>query len=96
MDTSYGHDVPSVPEQVVYPTFKPPDTHTAPDLIRPEDLVYKGAFRLPDSDGSDQKSWDWGGSAMVYYPNGDLQGLNDGYPGSIFATGHQERSLRRT
>lgn len=57
--------------------------------ILPEDLVYVGAFRLPDDEtGSYAKSWNYGGHSMTYYPYGDLNGPDDGYPGSIFAAGH--------
>ncbi len=56
-------------------------------LIQPEDLIYKGAFRLPD--GSNETSWEWGGTAAAYYPKGDTGGPDDLYPGSIFATGHE-------
>ena len=57
--------------------------------IQPGDLTYLGAFRLPDGvPGSEVRTWAWGGFAMTYYPNGDPGGPNDGYPGSIFGTGH--------
>jgi hypothetical protein len=59
------------------------------DRIQPEDLIYVGAFRLPDiSSASYVKSWNYGGHSMTYYPDGDSEGPDDGYPGSIFATGH--------
>ena len=54
--------------------------------IQPSELVYVGAFRLPN--GVDPASWAWGGDAMTYYPDGDPGGPADGYPGSIFGTGH--------
>jgi hypothetical protein len=57
--------------------------------IQPSDLEYLGAFRLPDGvPGSEVKTWAWGGYAMTYYPGGDPGGPDDGYPGSIFGTGH--------
>ncbi len=55
-------------------------------LIQPENLVYMGAFRLPE--GSGGTGWEYGGAAMTYYPGGDPGGPEDGYGGSIFATGH--------
>ena len=55
-------------------------------LIQPEDLEYVGAFRLPDE--PEQTGWVWSGEAMTYYPDGDPDGPADGYPGSIFGTGH--------
>jgi len=58
-------------------------------LIKPNSLIYKGAFRLPDGvPGSDVKTWAWGGSSATYYPSGDPNGGKDGYPGSIFGVGH--------
>jgi hypothetical protein len=59
----------------------------ATGLIQPSDLVYQGAFRLPD--GSNGTSWEYSGTAATYYPSGDASGANDGYPGSLFATGHE-------
>jgi hypothetical protein len=66
-----------------------PAIRQSDSLIQPEDLVYRGAFRLPDVAGD--SDWDWGGTAMTYYPNGDPAGPDDGYPGSLFATGHDHR-----
>lgn len=56
------------------------------ELIQPADLVYQGAFRLPE--GPPDLGWEYGGAAMTYYPEGDPEGPDDGYPGSIFGTGH--------
>ena len=57
--------------------------------IQQEHLDYRGAFRLPqESGGSD---WNYSGYAMTYYPNGDPNGIADGYPGSIFAVGHDHQ-----
>jgi hypothetical protein len=57
--------------------------------IQPEDLVYAGAFRVPDDEtGSYTKSWNYGGHSMTYYSQGDPAGPDDGFPGSLFATGH--------
>jgi len=55
--------------------------------INPEQMIYQGAFRLPDSEPY-ETGWYWGGSAMTYYPEGDISGIQDGYPGSIYGTGH--------
>jgi len=55
-------------------------------LLQPSDLKYLGAFRLPD--GPPEIGWDYSGAAMAYYPLGDPNGASDGFPGSIFATGH--------
>ncbi len=63
------------------------DITISKQLVQPGDLIYQGAFRLPE--GSNGTSWEWGGTAMTYYPGGDPGGPEDGYPGSIFATGHE-------
>jgi len=55
-------------------------------LLRPSDLVYRGAFRLPDE--PEEVGWAWSGAAMAYYPGGAPDGSADGYPGSLFDTGH--------
>lgn len=57
--------------------------------LQPEDLTYRGAFRLPDVVGpSEVDTWDYGGHAAAYFPHGDPNGPADAFPGSIFATGH--------
>ncbi len=63
------------------------DIATTRNLIKPEDLIYQGALRLPE--GSNETSWEWGGTAAAYYATGDSESPDDGYPGSIFATGHE-------
>lgn len=55
-------------------------------LLQPGDLVYQGAFRLPDPSGG--STWEWGGDAIAIRPGGDPSGPADGYPGSLFGTGH--------
>ena len=59
------------------------------DLIRPEDLVYLGAFRLPEESGD--SNWDYSGTALTWYPEGDLQGTGDGFPGSLYGAGHDQQ-----
>jgi hypothetical protein len=58
------------------------------DLLQPADLVYLGAFRLPGPSGG--SSWGYSGYAATYYPGGDPEGAGDGYPGSLFAIGHDQ------
>ncbi len=68
-----------------------PSTPTDGTPIQPADLVYQGAFRLPDAPGTPENvGWEWGGSAMTYYPDGDPDGPSDGTPGSIFGSGHDQ------
>ena len=55
-------------------------------LVQPSDLVYQGAFRLPGGD-TPPLTFAYGGNAMTFNPNGD-PGSTDGFPGSLFITGH--------
>ncbi|OGJ88032.1 MAG: hypothetical protein A2487_04295 [Candidatus Raymondbacteria bacterium RifOxyC12_full_50_8] len=50
------------------------------ELFQPEDLVYKGAFKVP--------LLSYGGWPLAYSPDGDPAGPNDGYPGSLYGMGH--------
>lgn len=55
-------------------------------LLQPDNFEYLGAFRLPaDPEGM---GWEYGGGAMTYYPEGDALGPDDGFVGSLLATGH--------
>ena len=57
--------------------------------LQPSDLQYLGAFRLPErADGAPEvATWDYGGQALTYRPDGDPHGPADGFPGSLFGTG---------
>ncbi len=82
-------EVVSQPASTAIPTvieFSQPsaDSHT---LIQPADLRYIGAFRLPGDDER-PKTFAYGGNAMTFNPNGDASGPDDGFPGSLFITGH--------
>ena len=74
------------------PTAQPSASLSAPSpvpsttLIQPDDLLYVGAFRLPD--GPEEIGWAWSGAALAYFPGGDPGGADDGFPGSLFGTGH--------
>ncbi len=50
------------------------------------DLEYQGVFRLPGASGGSR--WGYGGRGLTHYPQGDPDGPNDGYPGSLFGFGH--------
>jgi len=60
-------------------------------LIDPADLSYLGSFRLPGENGG--SSWEYSGYAMAYYPLGDPSGPEDGFPGSLFAVGHDHQQF---
>ena len=56
-------------------------------LVQPGDFQYLGAFRLPAGDER-PRTFAYGGNAMTFNPNGDPSGPDDGFPGSLFVTGH--------
>ena len=75
---------------VVTEVFLPTVTANYPSgisegLVQPSDLVYLGAFRLPD-DGDRPLTFEYGGNAMTYHPGADSDG--DGFSGTLFITGH--------
>ena len=57
-------------------------------VIHPQDLEYRGAFRLPKDGKPYKASWHYSGDSLAYYPDGDPKGPKDGYPGSLFGSGH--------
>lgn len=69
------------------PTSTPTTTPTSGQLIQPADLVYQGAFRLPGGDVRPE-TFAYGGNAMTFNLSGDPSGPDDGFPGSLFVTGH--------
>ena len=56
-------------------------------LIQPADLTYLGVFRLPQGSGRPY-TFEYGGAAMTFNPDGDISGSADGFPGSLFIMGH--------
>lgn len=58
------------------------------NLIYPSHFEYRGAFRLPEYAANPGFGWEWGGTGMTYYPDGDPSGPSDGYPGSLYGIGH--------
>lgn len=63
-----------------------PDGMAQAARLQVDDLAYLGAFRLPE--GSNGTDWTYSGNALAYYPEGDPHGSEDGFPGSLFATGN--------
>ena len=61
---------------------------TPSGALSPDVLIYLGAFRLPDDSGG--MGWDYSGHGMTFYPGGDLDGSEDGFPGSLFIVGHDQ------
>jgi hypothetical protein len=67
-------------------TAAPPPANMG-ELVQPADLEYLGAFRLPGGDDRPQ-TFAYGANAMTFNPDGDPSGAADGFPGSLFLTGH--------
>jgi len=65
----------------------PPPPANAAELVQPADIAYLGAFRLPDG-GDRPLTFEYGGNAMTFNPDGDPGGDTDGFPGSLFVMGH--------
>ncbi len=63
--------------------------------VEPDDFTYLGAFLTPESlpGAPDRESWEWGGMAMAFNPQGDSRSRRDDYPGSIFGAGHDVWNL---
>jgi hypothetical protein len=59
--------------------------------IAPRDLHYLGAFRLPGRSGS--SNWQYSGYAMAYRSDGDPEGAEDGFPGSLIVLGHDHDQM---
>jgi hypothetical protein len=63
------------------------ESAAATTRLQPSDVSYLGAFRLPG--GEDRPAtFAYGGNAMTFHPAGDPGGSGDGFPGSLFITGH--------
>ncbi|OGJ93752.1 MAG: hypothetical protein A2248_21410 [Candidatus Raymondbacteria bacterium RIFOXYA2_FULL_49_16] len=62
-------------------------------LLFPDNIQYEGSFRLDGGLRVDEHGYfNYGGYAFAYYPAGDSTGPDDGYPGSLFGTGHASGS----
>ena len=57
--------------------------------LMPADLEYLGAFRLPDASGGSE--WIYSGQGLAVNPDGDPQGPEDGFPGSLFGVGQDQQ-----
>ena len=84
--TQEGQFPPPLPAPATQEPSPGPRMSSPASLIQPEELAYLGAFRLPD--GPPEIGWAWSGAALAYYPGGDPNGPVDGFPGSLFGTGH--------
>jgi len=84
---------PSLPAGPEPGTSSPAESQPVPtlppsaDVVSPADFEYLGAFRLPGGDERPQ-TFAYGGNAMTFDPQGDPRGAADGFPGSLFVSGH--------
>ncbi|MCA9176723.1 MAG: hypothetical protein KDB14_19680 [Planctomycetales bacterium] len=90
LDAAVTEAVETTPATSPKPVVAPQAAATIP-RIQPTDLVYLGAFRLPAVTGD--SNWEYSAYAMTYVPSGDPGGPADGFPGSIFAIGHDHHQL---
>jgi len=59
----------------------------SPSRLLPADFEYLGAFRLPTGEMR-PRTFEYGGGAMTFRPDGDPGGAADGFSGSLFVMGH--------
>ena len=65
-----------------------------PVLMTEHDLVYLGAFAVPDSaNPPDWDEWSYGGHALTYVAGGDPAGPSDGHPGSLYVAGNSQHDM---
>ncbi|MBN2318231.1 MAG: hypothetical protein JXR49_04105 [Acidobacteria bacterium] len=55
--------------------------------FRPDDLIYQGAFRLPET-GAEEFAWKWSGEALEYRSDGNARNSESDLPGSLLGSGH--------
>lgn len=63
-----------------------------PEMITPGNFIYLGGFRPEFGDGNAER-FGLGGWAIAFRPDGDPDGPNDGYPGSLFLMGHRKQQM---
>ncbi len=62
------------------------------DMLTPGNFVYMGGFRPEFGDGLASR-FGLGGWAIAFRPDGDPNGKDDGFPGSIYMVGHRHEQL---
>ena len=68
-------------------SYSQPLVPASGEVIEPSSFEYLGAFRLPGGEERPE-TFEYGGNAMTFNPDGDPSGATDGSPGSLFMTGH--------
>jgi hypothetical protein len=91
LDTQKHPSPVLTPEPTVTSTPVPIPTPTRGRLTQ-NDITYVGAFRLPkETNGASR--FGYGGGALALNPQGDPNGPNDGYPGSLYIVGHENDQM---
>ncbi|APZ91193.1 hypothetical protein [Fuerstiella marisgermanici] len=63
-----------------------------PQMVTPGNFEYLGAIRPPLVQGR-SSTFGYGGWAVTYREDGDPDGPDDGFPGSLFIGGHRQQQL---
>lgn len=87
---------PDVPLPIPEPDKHIVKPHPAPldaRRLTPGNFEYRGAFRLPHVDENQKSRFPFGGFTLAFRPDGDPNGEDDGYPGSLFTVGHDQHQM---
>jgi len=71
--------------------FANPDINPT-ELITKENFSYLGAFRVPDKRNNGTR-FGFGGRQLAFRPEGDPEGTQDGFFGSLFTVGHAHHQM---
>ena len=82
-----GSAADPVPYEESRPLAASPEYVQSRRLHPGSDLVYLGAFRVPQAE-INGTTWAYGGDGMAYHAEGDAEGPIDGYPGSLLSLGY--------
>ena len=85
----------TTPTRQVARKSPPPIRHQAPlheQMITPGNFEYVGAFRPPHVEDM-ASSFSYGGWGVAWRSDGDSSSDDDGYPGSLFLTGHLQHQM---
>lgn len=63
-----------------------------PKMVTPGNFVYLGGFRPEFGDGNGYR-YGFGGTAITFRPDGDPNGPDDGFPGSLYLAGHRRQQM---
>ncbi len=79
-------ELASAPETSAQPEADVPPMPPSGNIIQPDDLVYLGAFRLPEPSGG--SNWEYSGHGLTYRPASEQ---DQNTSGSLFGFGHDQQ-----